>query len=185
VPVAIIIFDKYGLWKNIMKLNTKGRYAVMAMADIAKRGQGKAIPMAQIAERQRISLPYLEQLFSKLRRAELVSSMRGPGGGYVLARPADEIYVGEIMQAVGEPVKMTRCDREKITKGGCMDGDDCITHILWNALSDHIYSFLGSISLQDVLDKKVGTFGSLTSNLEMVSEKSNPELSDQAAKEAI
>ena len=83
-----------------MKLNTKGRYAVMAMADIAKCTQGnpsgKAIPMAQIAERQKISLPYLEQLFSKLRRAELVKSMRGPGGGYILARSANDIYVGEI-----------------------------------------------------------------------------------------
>ena len=154
-----------------MKLNTKGRYAVMAMADIARCGNGKAIPMARIAERQRISLPYLEQLFSKLRRAELVSSMRGPGGGYILARPASDIYVGEIMQAVGEPVKMTRCNRDKDGAGGCVGEGDCITHTLWNALSDHIYSFLGSISLQDVVEKKVGTFGSLTSNLEIVSKK--------------
>ncbi len=155
-----------------MKLNTKGRYAVMAMADIAKCGQDKAIPMAQIAERQHISLPYLEQLFSKLRRAKLVSSMRGPGGGYVLSRSPADIYVGEIMQAVGEPVKMTRCNREKTGSGGCIDGSDCITHTLWNALSDHIYSFLGSISLQDVIDKRVGSFGSLASNLEMVNKKS-------------
>jgi iron-sulfur cluster assembly transcription factor IscR len=147
-----------------MKLNTKGRYAVMAMADIAERGQGKAIAMAHIAERQHISLPYLEQLFSKLRQSGLVRSMRGPGGGYVLSRPADAIYVGEIMQAVGEPVKMTRCDRD-VSDGGCIGGDDCITHTLWNALSDHIYGFLNSISLQDVLDKKVGSFGSLASKL--------------------
>ena len=92
-----------------MKLNTKGRYAVMAMADIAKCAQGeaagKAVPMAKIAERQHISLPYLEQLFSKLRREGLVSSMRGPGGGYRLARPASQIFIGEIMQAVGEDRK--------------------------------------------------------------------------------
>ncbi len=138
----------------------------MAMADIARCGQGKAIPMAKIAERQHISLPYLEQLFSKLRGAELVTSMRGPGGGYVLARPASSIYIGEIMQAVGEPVKMTRCDRDGKNDGGCLDGEDCITHTLWSALSDHIYSFLGSISLQDVIEKNVGSFGSLASNLQ-------------------
>ena len=154
-----------------MKLNTKGRYAVMAMADIARCGEGKAIPMAQIAKRQHISLPYLEQLFSKLRREGLVSSMRGPGGGYILSRPASKIFVGEIMQAVGEPVKMTRCNRDEEGAGGCVGDSDCITHNLWNALSDHIYSFLGSISLQDVIEQKVGTFGSLSANLEMLSNR--------------
>jgi len=149
-----------------MKLNTKGRYAVMAMADIARCGQDRAIPMAQIATRQRISLAYLEQLFARLRRANLVSSMRGPGGGYVLARPADEISIGEIMRAVGEPVKMTRCNRDREGKGGCMGGEDCITHGLWNALSDHIHGFLASVSLQDVLDNRVGTLGSLAAGLE-------------------
>ena len=161
----------------------------MAMADIAKCGQGKesskAIPMAQIADRQHISLPYLEQLFSKLRRAELVSSMRGPGGGYTLARPAEQIYVSEIMQAVGEPVKMTRCNREKNDSGGCIDGGDCNTHELWSALSDHIYTFLGSISLQDVIDKKVGSFGSLTSNLQMLSKKNEQESGGQSVEEAV
>ena len=168
-----------------MKLNTKGRYAVMAMADIAKCGQGKAIPMAQIAERQRISLAYLEQLFSKLRRAELVSSMRGPGGGYVLSRPAGEIYIGEIMSAVGEPVKMTRCNRDKDGAGGCIDGKDCITHSLWNALSDHIYGFLASISLQDVLDNKVGSLGSLTAKLEAEAKNGNRTADKQTDGEVI
>ena len=167
-----------------MKLNTKGRYAVMAMADIAKCGQGgsasKAVPMAQIAERQHISLPYLEQLFSKLRRAGLVSSMRGPGGGYTLARPAADIYIGEIMQAVGEPVKMTRCNREKNDSKGCVGGGDCNTHELWSALSDHIYSFLGSISLQDVIEKNVGSFGSLTSNLRAVNKIGDPDVIEEA-----
>lgn len=135
----------------------------MAMADIAKHGDGKAMSMAQIAERQQISLPYLEQLFSKLRQAKLVSSMRGPGGGYVLARPADDIYIGEVMQAVGEPVKMTRCEQDD--KGGCLNGEDCITHTLWSALSDHIYAFLGSVTLQDVIDKKTAPFGTLVSRL--------------------
>lgn len=149
-----------------MRLNTKGRYAVMAMADIAKYGDGKAIPMAQIAERQQISLPYLEQLFAKLRQSELVTSARGPGGGYILSRPADQIYIGEIMRAVGEPVKMTRCEGMK--EGGCLNGEDCITHTLWSALSDHIYAFLASISLQDVVDKKAAPFGKLSSHLPTV-----------------
>lgn len=135
----------------------------MAMADIAKYGEGKAIPMAQIAERQQISLPYLEQLFAKLRQSELVMSTRGPGGGYILARSAENIFVGEIMSAVGEPVKMTRCEREG--EGGCLNGEDCLTHSLWSALSDHIYAFLGSISLQDVIDKKTDSFGTLASHL--------------------
>ncbi|MCF6199673.1 MAG: Rrf2 family transcriptional regulator [Hyphomicrobiaceae bacterium] len=169
-----------------MKLNTKGRYAVMAMADIAKCGQGKAIPMAAIAKRQHISLAYLEQLFSKLRRADLVSSLRGPGGGYVLSRPADKIYIGEIMQAVGEPVKMTRCNRDTDKDAGCIGGQDCLTHSLWNALSDHIYNFLASISLQDVLDKKVGSLGSLAANLEMVSNnKAEQKLLKQSDEEVI
>ncbi|MCP4933969.1 MAG: Rrf2 family transcriptional regulator [bacterium] len=167
-----------------MKLNTKGRYAVMAMADIAKCGQGKAgnkaVPMARIAERQHISLPYLEQLFSKLRREGLVSSMRGPGGGYTLARPASEIFIGEIMQAVGEPVKMTRCNREKNISEGCVSGGDCNTHELWSALSDHIYTFLVSISLQDVVEKNVGSFVSLTSNQRAVIKKSDPAAVEEA-----
>jgi Rrf2 family protein len=135
----------------------------MAMADIAKYGEGKAIPMAQIAERQQISLPYLEQLFAKLRQSQLVTSARGPGGGYILSRPAAQIFVGEIMRAVGEPVKMTRCDHGK--DGGCLNGEHCLTHSLWSALSDHIYAFLGSTSLQDVIDKKAAPFGTLASRL--------------------
>ena len=145
-----------------MKLNTRGRYAVMAMADIARRSQGKAIPMARIAERQHISLAYLEQLFSRLRQAGLVVSMRGPGGGYVLARPASEIKVGEVMKAVGEPVQMTRCDRDR--DEGCINGDDCNTHVLWTALSEHIYSFLDTVSLQDVVDKKIQPFGPIVAH---------------------
>jgi Rrf2 family iron-sulfur cluster assembly transcriptional regulator len=135
----------------------------MAMADIARYGDGKAMSMAQIAERQQISLPYLEQLFSKLRQSKLVKSMRGPGGGYILARPAEEIFVGEIMQAVGEPVKMTRCESDDGV--GCLNGEDCITHSLWSALSDHIYAFLGSVTLKDVIDKKTAPFGTLASRL--------------------
>ncbi len=129
--------------------------------------------MNKIAERQLISLPYLEQLFAKLLRAGLVTSTRGPGGGYVLARPADKIYIGEVMQAVGEPVKMTRCEHGVDPEKGCLNGNECITHTLWDALSDHIYSFLASVSLQDVVDKRVGAFGTLVEQLEMTGKKSN------------
>ena len=106
-----------------MQLSTKGRYAVMAMADLARYSQGKAVPIAAIAERQDLSTAYLEQLFLKLRRAGLVQSMRGPGGGYRLAKAADELPISSIMEAVEEPVKMTRCHLED--SGGCVGDSRC------------------------------------------------------------
>lgn len=137
-----------------MKLSTKGRYAVLAMADLAAWEDGGPIPLAAISERQNISLSYLEQLFLKLRRAELVRSVRGPGGGYALTRGSSEISIAEIMAAVDEPVKMTRCadDRE----AGCLDGKRCLTHHLWNALGEHILAFLQSATLRDVVDNTFG-----------------------------
>jgi len=133
-----------------VELNTKGRYAVMAMADLAKHGGGASVPLSAIAERQVISLAYLEQLFAKLRRAGLVESARGRSGGYVLGRPADAITVAEVMAAVEEDVRMTRCDID----GGkpCVSGQRCLTHSLWDALGDEIAHFLGSVTLRDVLD---------------------------------
>lgn len=133
-----------------MELNTKGRYAVMAMADLAKYGAGDALPLSAIAERQQISLAYLEQLFLKLRRARLVDSARGRSGGYRLARAAASISVAEIMAAVEEGVRMTRCHGEAATP--CMAGRRCLTHGLWDALGEQIATFLGSISLADVID---------------------------------
>lgn len=133
-----------------MELNTKGRYAVMAMADLAKYGAGDALPLSAIAERQQISLAYLEQLFLKLRRACLVDSARGRSGGYRLARPAASISVAEIMAAVEEGVRMTRCHGEAATP--CVAGKRCLTHGLWDALGEQIAAFLGSISLADVID---------------------------------
>lgn len=143
-----------------MQLSTKGRYAVMAMADLAKNSEGTAIPLASIAERQNISLTYLEQLFMKMRRAGLVTSTRGPGGGYTLARSSEAIPIAEIMTAVDEPVKMTRCAGEIET--GCIGERRCLTHDLWDALGDHILSFLGGVTLADVLDNasaKQAAFG--------------------------
>ena len=139
-----------------MRLNTKGRYAVMAMADLAKHGKDKSIPMSEISDRQRISLSYLEQLFVKLRRAGLAKSMRGPGGGYALAKSSQDILISEIMIAVGEPFKITRCQGEDNSEG-CLDGGNCITHELWSSLGGHIESFLEQVTLQDVLDKTIVT----------------------------
>jgi Rrf2 family transcriptional regulator, iron-sulfur cluster assembly transcription factor len=151
-----------------VELNTKGRYAVMAMADLAKAGTTggaagasaaasttddmhlTAVPLSAIAERQHISLAYLEQLFARLRRAGLVESARGRTGGYRLARPANSITIAEIMTAVEEDVRMTRCGGEQGTP--CLPGERCMTHGLWDALGTHISSFLEGVSLQTVVD---------------------------------
>ena len=133
-----------------MELNTNGRYAVMAMADLAKYAGGEALPLSAIAERQQISLAYLEQLFSKLRRAGLVESARGRSGGYRLGRPAASISVAEIMAAVDEGVRMTRCHGEDATP--CIVGQRCLTHGLWDALGEQIAAFLGAITLRDVIE---------------------------------
>lgn len=133
-----------------VELNTKGRYAVMAMAELAAGSDVGAKALSVVAERQHISLAYLEQLFQKLRRAGLVESARGRAGGYRLARPAGEIRVADIMSAVEEDMRMTRCGGEAGTP--CLAGRRCVTHGLWDALSDHIQSFLESVTLQEVLD---------------------------------
>lgn len=132
-----------------MQLSTKGRYAVMAMADLGLHGPGSTVPLAEISKGQQISQTYLEQLFLKLRRAGLVSSVRGPGGGYLLAREAGAITISEIMAAVDEPVKMTRCAGED--ERGCVGDNRCITHDLWDALGDQIVAFLNRVTLDDVI----------------------------------
>tara|TARA_R110002110_G_scaffold38799_3_gene126087 strand:- start:408 stop:878 length:471 start_codon:yes stop_codon:yes gene_type:complete len=138
-----------------MKLTTKGRYAVMAMADLARFGTGKPVALADIAQRQEISLSYLEQLFAKLRRGDLVKSVRGPGGGYRLARSAEEIRISDVIMAVDEPIKATRC--EVGSPKGCMNGSSsrCITHDLWEELSHQIQVFLSGVSLADVINGRV------------------------------
>lgn len=132
-----------------MELNTKARYAVMAMADLAKHGEGAAVPLSAIAERQDLSMAYLEQIFLRLRRAGLVASARGRAGGYLLARPARAIQISEIMNAVEEETRMTRCLDDEI---GCLHDKRCLTHALWHALGGHIAAFLSNVSLQEVLD---------------------------------
>ena len=132
-----------------MQLSTRGRYAVMAMTELAGRESARAVPLASIAERQQISRPYLEQLFARLRRQGLVSSVRGPGGGYQLANPATELSVADVVIAVDEPLRATRCSG---AGAGCMKGGArCLTHDLWDETGRRIYDYLASVSLADVL----------------------------------
>lgn len=134
-----------------MELNTRGRYAVMAMADLAKHSGGASVPLSAVAQRQKISLDYLEQLFLKLRRAGLVESVRGRHGGYKLGRPAAEIFVADVMTAVEEGLRMTRCFGEEAGPP-CLGDSRCLTHDLWSALGARIETFLASVSLKDVID---------------------------------
>ena len=132
-----------------MDLTTKGRYAVTALADIAKFGIGKSVALTAISERQQLPLAYLEQLFMALRRAGLVESARGRSGGYRLPRAAALIPVAEIMRAVEEETRMTRC---RDGHNACKGDQPCLTHGLWTALGDEIESFLADVTLQDVID---------------------------------
>jgi len=155
-----------------MRLSTKGRYAVMAMVDLAQHSAGEPISLAEIAERQEISLPYLEQLFAMLRRGGLVKSVRGPGGGYLLAHDRSETRIADIIVAVDEPIHATRC-----TPGapiGCRGNRTrCATHDLWEELGNQIHLYLSSVSLADVCEHRVlgssgrlhcETFGSVTAS---------------------
>lgn len=136
-----------------MQLTTKGRYAVMALVDMARHGPDRAVSLAEIAARQEISLSYLEQLFARLRRAGLVRSVRGPGGGYLLTRTAATTAVSDVVIAVNEPLKVTRCTTGGL---GCVRGERCLTHDLWAALGRQIEDFLGSVSLEDVAEGRLG-----------------------------
>ena len=131
-----------------MRLTTKGRFAVTAMVDLAMRQNRGPVTLAAISERQRISLSYLEQLFGKLRRHKLVTSVRGPGGGYNLARPAAEVSVAEIVSAVDEPLDATQCGG----KENCQDDRKCLTHDLWAALNERIFDYLGGVTLRQLVD---------------------------------
>ena len=130
-----------------MRLSTKGRYAVTAMLDLALNGQDGPVTLSDISENQGISLSYLEQLFAALRARKLVRGVRGPGGGYFLGRPADEISIADIICAVDEWVEFTRCQG----KEDCRGGQRCLTHSLWDDLSRQIYDFLTDITLADLV----------------------------------
>ena len=137
-----------------MKLTSKGRYAVMAMADLAKNNDRKPISLSEISLRQGISLSYLEQLFLKLRKNNLVQSERGPSGGYVLTKPPEEIKLLSIINAVDEKIKTLKCRKE--SKRGCNHKSiKCITHNLWDDLEIHINKFFEDNTLNDILFKEV------------------------------
>lgn len=137
-----------------MKLSTRGRYAVMAMADLALQSSEGPVALADIAERQGISLSYLEQLFGKLRKGSQVKSVRGPGGGYLLYCSPSETRIADIILAVDEPIKATRC-----TPGspeGCQKNQGrCLTHYLWEELGNQIYAFLNAVTLEDVIEERL------------------------------
>ncbi|MGZ5091184.1 MAG: Fe-S cluster assembly transcriptional regulator IscR [Burkholderiales bacterium] len=133
-----------------MRLTTKGRFAVTAMVDLALRHGGGPVTLAEISSRQKISLSYLEQLFGKLRRHHLVDSVRGPGGGYRLAKDMATISVAEIILAVDEPIDATQCGG----KENCKDEQKCLTHDLWATLNERIFDYLGSVNLRQLVDNQ-------------------------------
>ena len=132
-----------------MKLTSKGRYAVTAMLDLAFHSQAGPVTLSNISQRQDISLSYLEQLFTRLRKCKIVSSTRGPGGGYSLSRPADRIAVAEVIAAVDEDVDSTACSGAN----NCHEGNQCLTHELWKDLSQDIYQFLSGITLGSLMEE--------------------------------
>ncbi|EYC51607.1 DNA-binding protein [Hylemonella gracilis str. Niagara R] len=136
-----------------MRLTTKGRFAVTAMIDLALRQSNGPVTLAAISQRQQISLSYLEQLFGKLRRHELVESTRGPGGGYTLARKAADITVADIILSVDEPLDATQCGGKENCQGN--DGGRCMTHELWSALNTRMVEFLDSVTLQKLVDEQL------------------------------
>lgn len=132
-----------------MKLTTKGRYAVTAMLDLAIHAKKGPVSLSDISVRQGISLSYLEQLFSKLRRSDLVNSIRGPGGGYQLSQLDADISVAAIVDAVSESMDATRCNKQ----GNCQEGEQCLSHHLWQDLSEQIHTFLSGISLAELIQR--------------------------------
>jgi len=141
-----------------MRLTTKGRFAVTAMLDLALRHQHGPVTLAGIGKRQSISLSYLEQLFGKLRRHALVESVRGPGGGYCLARPSDKVSVADIILAVDEPLDATLCGGME----NCHEDKRCMTHDLWAALNDKLYEYLNSVTLQDLVNQQIAKDGNVS-----------------------
>ncbi len=133
-----------------MRLTTKGRFAVTAMIDLALRGEDGPVALASISERQKISLSYLEQLFGKLRRYALVDSVRGPGGGYCIAKPLNQLTVADIIRAVDEQLDATQCGGRE----NCHDEHRCMTHDLWTTLNSKMYDYLASVSLAELVEKQ-------------------------------
>ena len=133
-----------------MRLTTKGRFAVTAMLDLALHGSGGPVTLAEISDRQKISLSYLEQLFGKLRRGELVESVRGPGGGYHLARDASKLSIADIVRAVEEPLDSTQCGGRE----NCHENQRCMTHDLWEELNSTVQGFLSGVTLSHLVERQ-------------------------------
>jgi Rrf2 family iron-sulfur cluster assembly transcriptional regulator len=157
-----------------MRLTTKGRFAVTAMVDLAMRQTRGPVTLAAISERQRISLSYLEQLFGKLRRHKLVSSVRGPGGGYNLARPAQEISVANIVTAVDEAIDATQCGG----KENCHDDKRCMTHDLWATLNEKMHEYLSSVTLADLVAHQHGKPVSVLKDFRTAEKQQKPAAED-------
>ena len=141
-----------------MRLTTKGRFAVTAMIDLALRSGEGPVTLAGISERQKISLSYLEQLFGKLRRHRLVDSVRGPGGGYCLARPGNQITVSDIVSAVDEGLDATQCGGHE----NCKEEERCMTHDLWSTLNAKMYEYLSSVTLASLVEKQLSKLGTVS-----------------------
>ncbi|XQW84030.1 Fe-S cluster assembly transcriptional regulator IscR [Thalassotalea piscium] len=155
-----------------MKLTSKGRYAVTAMLDVAIHAASGPVPLADISERQGISLSYLEQLFSRLRKQSLVHSVRGPGGGYRLGKCSAQITIADVISAVDESVNATKCGG----KGDCQSGQQCLTHTLWEDLSNRIEDFLKSISLSELVEQR---------NVQLISERQDSFQSKKSLKSSL
>jgi Rrf2 family transcriptional regulator, iron-sulfur cluster assembly transcription factor len=164
-----------------MRLTTKGRYAVTAMLDLSIHASKGPVNLTEISQRQAISLSYLEQLFAKLRQRNLVSSVRGPGGGYRLARPQKDIHVAEIIDAVSESLDTTRC----LGKGDCQQGETCLTHHLWQDLSDQIHAFLTNISLADLVSKREIELIARTQNERLKQQEKQQEQDEQLQQQEL
>jgi Rrf2 family iron-sulfur cluster assembly transcriptional regulator len=155
-----------------MRLTTKGRFAVTAIVDLGMRHGGGPVTLAEISGRQKISLSYLEQLFGKLRRRGIVDSVRGPGGGYCLARDMAQLTVAEIILAVDEPIDATQC----AGKENCKDEEKCLTHDLWANLNERIFDYLGSVTLKHLVENQRAKEAGVTPmhDMRLVSRKRDP-----------
>jgi Rrf2 family iron-sulfur cluster assembly transcriptional regulator len=155
-----------------MRLTTKGRFAVTAIVDLGMRHGSGPVTLAEISGRQKISLSYLEQLFGKLRRRGIVDSVRGPGGGYCLARDMSQLTVADIILAVDEPIDATQC----AGKENCKDEEKCLTHDLWANLNERIFDYLGSVTLRHLVENQRAKEAGITPmhDMRLVSRKRDP-----------
>src|SRR5512145_2221316 len=154
-----------------MRLTTKGRFAVTAMIDLALRGEGGPVALASVSERQKISLSYLEQLFGKLRRYRLVDSVRGPGGGYCIARPLNLVTVADIIRAVDEQLDATQCGGRE----NCHDEHRCMTHDLWSTLNSKMYDYLASVTLGELVERQKAKLNAQSSTIVLEDKRLGPQ----------